>query len=167
MNPSARSRSNQTCTPKDVILLIFYARRKPIKGRTRQQNEIFLAIKTVFENMTIYPAVRFEKHRGGPYSKQVGIMIDELVFSNHLVGIGKKSSNNFAVIISFNGIKDRFKALPEKTKNNLERIREELETHTSVEILNIIRTHFSEYTDLPDTDRHGSTPDWHNDMQTL
>ena len=157
-------------TPKDLILLFFYARRRPVKGRIRQQHEIFLAIKIVFNNTAICPAVSFEKRRSGPYSGHVEDALNELGFSNFLAITGKKSSNDFAVTISFNGmnyIKDKFNALSEKTKNDLELLRAQLEAHTRDGVLNIIRTHFSKYINVPDTDIHGSVPDWHNDVQTL
>ena len=157
-------------TLKDLILLFFYARRRSVKGRIKQQHEIFLAIKIVFNNTAICPAVSFEKRRSGPYSGHVEDAVDELGFSNFLAITGKKSSNSFATAISPSGmnyIKGKFNALSEKTKNDLERIRDELETHTPAGILNVIRTHFSEYIDSPYIDRHGSTPDWHNDAQTL
>ena len=66
-----------------------------------------------------------------------------------------------------NYIKDKFNALSEKTKNDLELLRAQLEAHTRDGVLNIIRTHFSKYINVPDTDIHGSVPDWHNDVQTL
>ena len=78
----------------------------------------------------------------------------------------KKSSNDFAVIISFNGmnyIKDKFNALSEKTKNDLEMLRVQLETHTHDGILNIILTHFPEQNKLSIHTKHSRTLDWVND----
>ena len=136
-----------TYTLRDIILFLLYAKRRPIKGRTKQQKEVFLAMKLVFNNLPVQP-VYFKKHHFGPYSEEVGSAIDQLVFSNHLKISGKKSSNDFAIMISpagMNHIKNKFNKLPEEIKNDLEHKREQWDTHTPAGILNVVYTHFPEY----------------------
>ena len=162
-------RNNFTYTLRDIILFLLYAKRKPIKGKTKQQKEVFLAMKLVFNNLPVQP-IYFKKHHYGPYSEEVGNTIDQLVFSNHLNVSGKKVSNDFAIMISpdgMNHIKNKFNALPEEIKNDLEHKREQWDTHTPAGILNVVYTHFPEYLEKSRLKKRYQRLDWNNDSQEL
>lgn len=159
--------TNFSYTLSDVILFLLYADRKPIKGRIKQQKEVFLALKLVFNELSVQP-IHFKKYRYGPYSEEVGNTIDQLVFSNHLEVSGKKISNDFAVQISPNGmnyIKNKFNELSNDIKKNLQHKREQWDTHSTQGILNIVYTHFPMYREKSVLKNRYGQLDWTDDKQ--
>lgn len=155
-------------TLSDAILFLLYSDRKPIKGKIKQQKEVFLALNLVLDKIPIQP-VYFKKHRFGPYSEEVEHTIDQLVFSNHLkVSGGDKRSNQFSISISPNGmnyIKDKFNELPNDVQTKLEKSREEWDTHTPDGILNVVYTHFPEYLENSVLKNRYEQLDWDDDTQ--
>lgn len=157
-------------TLSDAILFLLYSDRKPIKGKTKQQKEVFLALKLVLDKIPIQP-VHFKKHRFGPYSEEVEHTIDQLVFSNNLkVSGGDKRSNQFSINISPNGmnfIKDKFNELPTMVQEKLKKSREEWDTHTPEGILNVVYTHFPEYLENSILKNRYEQLDWDDENQVL
>jgi len=155
-------------TLSDAVLFLLYADRKPIKGKTKQQKEVFLALKLVLDKIPIQP-VPFRKHRFGPYSEEVEYTIDQLVFSNYLkVSGGDKRSNQFSINISPNGmnyIKDKFNELPKDIQEKLHKSREEWDTHTPEGILNVVYTHFPEYLKNSVLKNRYQVLDWNDENQ--
>ena len=154
-------------TLSDVILFLLYADRNPIQGRIKQQKEVFLALKLVFDKLSIQP-VGFKKYRYGPYSEEVCDTIDQLVFSNHLEVSGKKTSNDFAIRISPSGmkyIKNKFSSLPDDIQKDLQRKREQWDTHSPKGILNVIYTHFPTYREKSVLKKRYEKLDWTDDEQ--
>lgn len=155
-------------TLSDAILFLLYSDRKPIKGRIKQQKEVFLALNLVLDKIPIQP-VFFKKHRFGPYSEEVEHTIDQLVFSNHLkVSGGDKRSNQFSISISPNGmnyIKDKFNELPSNIQEKLEKSREEWDTHTPEGILNVVYTHYPDYLENSVLKNRYQPLDWDDDKQ--
>jgi uncharacterized protein YwgA len=154
-------------TLSDAILFLLYADRKPIKGKIKQQKEVFLALKLVLDKLPLQP-IHFKKHRFGPYSEEVDHTIDQLVFSNHLEVAGKKTSNDFAIQISPNGmsyIKNKFNQLSPEIQEDLQRKREQWDTHSPQGILNVVYTHFPEYLENSVLKNRYEQLDWTNDKQ--
>lgn len=155
-------------TLSDAILFLLYADRKPIKGRTKQQKEVFLALKLVLDKLPIQK-INFKKHKFGPYSEEIEHTIDQLVFSNHIaVSGGDKRSNQFSISISLQGmnyIKDKFNELPIELQEKLHISREEWDTHTPEGILNVVYTHFPEYLENSVLKNRYEQLDWENDNQ--
>ena len=159
--------TNFTYTLSDVILFLLYASRKPIRGKIKQQKEIFLALKLVLNTLQIQP-IHFKKHKFGPYNEEVENTIDQLVFSNNLSVTGKKSSNDFAIEISPSGmkrIKNKFDKLPDIIKKDLALKREQWDMHSSPGILNVVYTHFPEYREKSVLKKRYERLDWDNDEQ--
>jgi len=134
-------------TLADAILFLLYADRHPIKGKIKQQKEVFLALKEVMNTLNIQP-VKFIKHRYGPYSEEVEDTIDQLVFSNFISVSGDKRTNDFAIEITPDGmeyIKEKFKDVPVDVQERLKAKREEWDTHTTQGILKVVYTYYDEY----------------------
>lgn len=158
---------NFTYTLSDVILFLLYANRKPIRGKTKQQKEVFLALELVLNKLQIQP-IHFKEHNFGPYSEEVDNTIDQLVFSNNLLVTGKKISKDFTIEISHNGmkrIKDKFDGLPDDIKKDLALKREQWDTHTHSGILNVVYTHFQKYRERSVLKKRYEKLDWDNDKQ--
>lgn len=154
-------------TVADAVLFLLYADRRPIKGKIKQQKEVFLAIRLVLDKLPILKPT-FKKHKFGPYSEEVDDTIDQLVFSNYLDVRGKKSSNQFAIKISpvgMNYIKDKFNGLPLEIQEDLKKNRERWDTHTTEGILNVVYTHFPEYLENSVLKNRYEKLDWTNDKQ--
>jgi uncharacterized protein YwgA len=151
----------------DAILFLLYADRKPIKGKIKQQKEVFLALKLVLDKLPIQK-IEFKKHRFGPFSEEVDDTIEQLVFSNYVEVSGKKTSNQFAIRISpigMNYIKDKFNELPNEVQEELQKNRERWDTHTTDGILNVVYTHFPEYLENSVLKNRYQPLDWNNDEQ--
>lgn len=154
-------------TLADAIMFLLYADRKPIKGKIKQQKEVFLALKLILDRLPIMKPT-FKKHRFGPYSEEVDDTIDQLVFANYLEVKGKKTSNQFAIKISpvgMNYIKDKFSELPHEIQEDLKTNRERWDTHTAEGILNVVYTHFPEYLQNSVLKKRYQPLDWSNDKQ--
>jgi uncharacterized protein YwgA len=154
-------------TVDDAILFLLYADRKPIKGKTKQQKEVFLALETILNELPVQK-IEFRKHRFGPFSEEVDDTIDQLVFANYIEISGKKSSNQFSIRISpigMNYIKDKFNSLPLKVQNELKQNRERWDTHTTEGILNVVYTHFPEYLENSVLKNRYEPLDWSDDNQ--
>jgi len=154
-------------TLADAILFLLYSDRKPIRGKIRQQKEVFLALKLVLDKVPIQKIV-FKKHRFGPYSEEVDDTIDQLVFANYVEVRGKKTTNQFAIKISpigMNYIKDKFGELPPEIQEDLKKNRERWDTHTTEGILNVVYTHFPEYLENSVLKNRYEHLDWSNDKQ--
>lgn len=158
---------NFSYTLSDAILLLLYADRKPIKGKTKQQKEVFLALNLVLNTLPLQP-ITFKKHRFGPYSEEVDHTVDQLIFLNYLDTCGKKTSNDFSIQISASGmnyIKNKFKKLPPHIRLDLQHKRKQWDTHTTHGILNVVYTHFPDYLENSILKKRFKKLDWDNDEQ--
>lgn len=150
----------------DVILLVLYADKEPIKGKTRQMKQIFLALKEVLPVKKIQPTI-FKPRQFGPYSKEVEHTIDHLAFSNYIKIHGKKASNNFSIQIEPKGaeyIKEKFNRLGSKTQNTLIEKRHEWDAFTSTGIINYVYIHNKEYL-VNSVLKNRHKLDWKDDKQ--
>lgn len=151
----------------DTIMFLLAARKKPIKGKTRQMKEVFLALGEVLLKERVQP-VHFIKHRYGPYSEEVEYTIAELVASNFLSSSGKKTEGDFAIQLTPKGsryIEAKYNNLPEETKKLLMRKRQEWDTFISQGILKLVYTHYSDYLENSVYKRRYEKLDWDDDNQ--
>lgn len=131
----------------DVILFLLYSDNRPIQGKIKQMKEIFLVLQEVLYEQDIQP-IKFQRHRFGPYSELVEYVIDQLLFSNHILTRGKKTSNDFSIEITPKGrdyIKHKFNELPINIQKRLKRKRDEWDTLTSKGILKLVYEHYPDY----------------------
>jgi|GEM_PF-3254348 len=131
----------------DVVLLLLYADKDPIKGKIRQMKQVFLALKEVLPKSTTQPVI-FKRKQFGPHSEEVEFAIDHLVFSNYVSVHGKKTTNDFSIQIGQKGIeyiKNKFDELPTKIQDTLKEKRHEWDTFTPTGIVNYVYIHNKDF----------------------
>ncbi len=147
----------------DVILLLLYADRDPIKGKTRQIKQVFLALKEVLPKNSTQPVI-FKPKRFGPYSEEIEYSVDQLAFSNYVSILGKKTSNDFSTKIEKKGtdyIKNTFEGLSPELQSTLREKRHEWDTFTSTGIMNYVYIHNKEFLENAILKKR-HTMDWKN-----
>ncbi|MDE1769377.1 MAG: hypothetical protein KGI28_02330 [Thaumarchaeota archaeon] len=150
----------------DVILLLLYADKDPIRGKIRQMKQIFLALKEVLPKDSTQPVI-FKRKQFGPYSEEIEYAIDQLAFSNYVSILGRKTSNDFSVKIERKGIeyiKNEFDNLPNDIQITLKEKRHEWDTFTSTGIINYVYIHNKEFLENSVLKKR-HTLDWSNPNQ--
>ena len=151
----------------DSIMFLLAARNKPIKGKTRQMKEVFLALGEVLLKERVQP-VQFIKHRLGPYSEEVEYVIENLIASNYVSTSGRKTEGDFAIKLTPKGlqhIEAKYNNLAEGTRKLLVRKRQEWDTFISQGILKLVYTHYSDYLEHSVYKHRYEKLDWDNDNQ--
>jgi len=154
-------------TLSDAVMFLLAARNKPIKGRTRQMKEVFLALGEVLLKERVQP-VHFIKHRLGPYSEEVEYTIEHLIASNYLSASGQKNTGDFAIKLTPKGLKHiegKYNSLPENTRKLLSRKRQEWDSFISQGILKLVYTHYTDYLENSVYKYRYEKLDWNNDNQ--
>ena len=129
-------------TVPDVVLLLLYADPRPIRGKTRQMRQVFLALREILPESDVEP-VRFEPRRSGPYSEDVEDAIEQLVFTNY-AAISGGSSRDYELSIAPRGrayIAGMFDALPSAVREKLAQKRREWDTLTPAGMMHYAYVH--------------------------
>jgi len=151
----------------DIILFLLRADSEPIKGKTRQMKEVFLALNQVFPKPMVQP-VQFDKHLFGPFSEYVKDTIDHLIFTSRIGAIGKTKKNNVAIEIASKGslyIENKYKELPSEIIELLNVKRREWESHIPRGLLHLVYRDHKEYLENAILKNRYKPVDWGNTEQ--
>lgn len=133
----------------DLILALFYAQEKPIKGMILLMKEVFLTQMEFAkeENIKIQEA-EFISYRYGPYSIDVDKIIDAMEEFGLIISRGRKSTNKEIFYLTKEGkerARDVFEKLNEQQKEKLKDLRKGWDQLGVKGILRLVYTKYPDY----------------------
>jgi len=112
-------------TVSDLILFLLYSQDKTIRRRVVLFKELFVMEQEIFKNKNIENC-KFVPYHYGPYSFHVSNKLSNLIASGHISTHFVKGTNIIEFVLEPKGeklIKHKYQRLPNKIKNNLEKLR--------------------------------------------
>lgn len=135
----------------DMILALFYAQNKPIKGMILLMKEIFLMQKE-FENdnnIRINDA-SFTSYKYGPYSVDVDDFIDIMEEYGLIMSSGRKSSNKEIFYLTDKGVFEAKRAFSRLNEDQKEKLRDLRKGWDQLGVRGILKFVYTKYPDYID-----------------
>lgn len=135
----------------DMILALFYAQNKPIKGMILLMKEIFLMQREFAkeDNIRINDA-SFTSYKYGPYSVDVDDFIDIMEEYGLIMSSGRKSSNKEIFYLTDKGILEGKKAFSRLNEDQQERLRDLRKGWDQLGVRGILKLVYTKYPEYID-----------------
>jgi predicted CopG family antitoxin len=135
----------------DMILALFYAQDKPIKGMILLMKEIFLMQKEFEkdENIRINDAY-FTSYKYGPYSVDVDDFIDIMEEYGLIISRGRKSSNKEIFLLTDKGVYEGKKAFSKLNEDQQRKLRDLRKGWDQLGVRGILKLVYTKYPDYID-----------------
>lgn len=150
-NAISNLREEKIMSLPELILALFYAQDKPIKGMILLMKEIFLTQMEFAkeENIKLQEA-EFISYKYGPYSIDVDKLVDTMEEYGLIISSGRKSTNKEIFYLTIDGkerAKESFEKLNDYQKEKLKNLRKGWDQLGVKGILRLVYTKYPEYTD--------------------